>query len=219
MFKLSLKTFFSFIKKLAIISFLAISYVNCGLLSGGLTGSLGLGGSYGASQGYSSAPIGPVLAAVHSKRTYELRPVQSNYDAPIPQVIEVDSVEQPVQVIYRSISSPVFAQQIHTPGAPGQIESTNSEEEPHKLVHEVYKPVIQEVREVIQPLRRIVQEVKPVLEEVHTVVAKGELRPKAAIAPIPYEAPLPVEAPLPAPVLQETPVLNEGYGYKKAKKA
>ncbi len=152
---------------MAIISFLAISYVNCGLLSGGLSGS------YGAPLGYSSVPIGPVLAAVHSKRTYELRPVQSNYDSPIPQVIEVDSVEQPVHVIYKSMSSPVFAQQIHTPGAPGQIESTNSEEEAHKLVHEVYKPVIQEVREVIQPHRRVVQKIAPVLEEVHTVVAKG----------------------------------------------
>jgi len=92
----------------------------------------------------------------------------------VPQIIEVEPSEQPVQVIFRSVSSPVLVQQIHTPGTPGKLESTRSEDEPHRVVHEVLRPVIQEVREVIQPYRRVTQEVRPVLEEVHTVVAKGE---------------------------------------------
>ena len=54
------------------------------------------------------------------------------------------------------------------------MESTRSEDEPHRVLHEVLRPVIQEVREVIQPYRRVVQEVRPVLEEVHTLVAKGD---------------------------------------------
>ena len=59
---------------------------------------------------------------------------------------------------------------------PGETEHTQSEDEPHRVVHEVLKPVIQEVREIIQPYRRLVQQIQPVIEQTHTIVAKGEPR-------------------------------------------
>jgi len=116
---------------------LVITYANAGALfngaslgqsAGGFTGSLSLGletegGSYGGQRvlanGYSSAPSGPITAAIHSKRTYEVRAVNLPQEPAVPQLIEVDASEQPVQLIFRSISSPVLVQQIHTPGEPG----------------------------------------------------------------------------------------------------
>jgi len=145
-------------------------------LGGGLaTGlSLGVGNGLGLASPLGYASPGPLPAAIHSRRSYEVIPVQTAYEPAIPQVIDVEPIEQPVSVIFRTVSSPVLVQQHHTPGAPGQVESTRSEDEPHRVLHEVLRPVIQEVREVIQPYRRVTQEVRPVLEEVLTVVAKGD---------------------------------------------
>jgi hypothetical protein len=151
-----------------------------GVLSGSLAfgadgvakGGYGVGLGLGYGTGYAAAP-GPVSAAIQSRRTYEVVPTPLNQEPAVPQIIEVEPSIQPVSVIFNSISSPVHVKQIHTPGAPGQSESTKSEDQPHLVTHEVIRPVIQEVREVIQPYRRVVQEIKPVLEEVHTVVAKG----------------------------------------------
>ena len=104
----------------------------------------------------------------------------SHQEAAVPQVIDVEPSAQPVQVIFRTMSSPVMVEQVHTPGEPGQTEATQSEDEPHKVVHEIHRPVIQELREVIQPYRKITQEVRPVLEEVRTVIAKGDRLNSAA---------------------------------------
>jgi len=162
-------------------------------LRAGGYGGAGYGAGLALTNNYNarSVPIGPVTAAIQSTRTYEVRPLALPQEPAIPQLIEVEPNEQPVQIVFRSQSSPVFVQQVHTPGAPGQYEATRSEDEPHQLVHEVYKPVIQELREVIQPFRKVIQKVEPVLEEVHTVVAKGEPRLQA-IAPLPYAAPAPI---------------------------
>ena len=114
----------------------------------------------------------------------EVIPVQYNQELAAPQIIEVEPSEQPIQMIFRSATSPVFVEQIHQKGVPHH-EATRSEDEPSHLVHEVYKPVIQEFREVIQPFRKITQEVKPVLEEVRTIVAKGDDRPQVAAVATP----------------------------------
>jgi hypothetical protein len=155
-----------------------------GALGGAFAGSLDSGaegvakggyGGYGLGLGYDAghAAPGPVSAAIQSKRTYEVVPTPLHQEAAVPQIIEVAPSIQPVKVVFRSISSPVHVKQIHTPGAPGQVESTKSEDELHRVTHEVMRPVLQEVREIIQPYRRVIQEVRPVLEEIHTVVAKG----------------------------------------------
>lgn len=49
----------------------------------------------------------------------------------------------------------------------------NSEEEPHRVIHNVYRPVIQEVTEVVQPFRKVVQKVEPVIEEMKTIISKA----------------------------------------------
>jgi len=168
-----------------------VGYGGVGLGVGGVglgAGGLGVGG-FGVGVGLANhAPGGPLPAAIRSVRTYEVRDVPLPKEPAVVQTIDVEPSEQPVEVIFRSISSPVLVKQIHTPGAPGQIERTSSEDEPHRVLHEVLRPVIQEVREVIQPYRRVTQEVRPVLEEVHTVVAKGEPRLRGAIAPVAVDA-------------------------------
>lgn len=93
-----------------------------------------------------------------------------------PQVIEVSPDQLPVQVHFRTASSRLNVQQSHAGGAMPQVEHASFQDEPHRVVHEVVKPVIQEVREIIQPYRRVTQEIRPVIEEVHTVVHKGENR-------------------------------------------
>lgn len=100
-----------------------------------------------------------------------------NSQPPVPSIVDVQPSEQPVQVIFRTQSSPVMVQQIHTPSQAPMVEKTNSEDEPHRVLHEVVRPVIQQVREIIQPFRHVSQEIRPVLEEVHTVVAKGQKKP------------------------------------------
>ena len=115
-----------------------------------------------------------------SKKTFEILPMirEGMIEDPYnnkqiePQIIEV-TPDEPIQVVFRSISTRVQVQQIHTPNKPEEVETTRTEEEPQRVVHQLLRPVIQEVFEVIQPYRRVTQEVRPVLEEVHTIVAKN----------------------------------------------
>lgn len=147
------------------------SYGPLGIGAGGLGyGSLGYGaislGSLGL--GFARAPLAPAcdLHGAPSQSLAVPLPVA-------PQILEVEADHQPVQVVFKSLSTRVHVKQVHTPGARGQVETTASEDEPHIVRHQVMRPVIQEIREVIQPYRRVVQEIRPVLEEIHTVVAKG----------------------------------------------
>lgn len=47
-------------------------------------------------------------------------------------------------------------------------------EQPHLLIQNIKKPVIQEVREVIVPYRRITQEIRPVRERIKTIIAQEQ---------------------------------------------
>ena len=125
---------------------------------------------------YQSAGGASVPAAIQTKRTVEVKPVNIPQESVEPHIVDVEATYQPVHVVFRSSSSPVMVQQIHTPAQPSSVEPTQSEDEPHRVQHQVLRPVIQEVREIIQPYRRVLQEVRPVLEEVRTVVAKAEGR-------------------------------------------
>ncbi|KPM07526.1 DFP2-like protein 26 [Sarcoptes scabiei] len=137
---------------------------------GGLGGGLG-GGFGGGNVGTGGAQVS---AAIQTKRTVEVKPIVLQSDPIEPHVVDVEASFQPVQVVFRSSSSPVMVQQIHTPAQPIQVEPTQSEDEPHRVQHQVMRPVIQEIREIIQPYRRVLQEIRPVLEEVRTIVAKAE---------------------------------------------
>ena len=165
------------------------------------------GPAIGLARGYGLAQAGPLPAAIHSRRHYEVVPVPSHEEPAQLTQINVDPVENPVAIRFVSKSSPVLIDQVHIPGEPGQVTETNSEDEPHRVVHTVSRPVIQEVREIIQPYRSIQQEVRPVLEEISTVVARGEPRVNAVVAPAP--APVAVAAPValaaPAPIAVAAP--------------
>lgn len=88
-----------------------------------------------------------------------------------PQVIQVKGTEEPVLVHFQSQSAPVQVETSHIPSPPGETTVTQTQDEPHRVIHEIIRPVIQEVREIIQPYRRVTQEIRPVQEEVQTDVA------------------------------------------------
>jgi len=90
-----------------------------------------------------------------------------------PTTIEVGANSVPLNIVFRSASSALNIQQQHEP-AQGSTQETSSEDEPHRLVHSVKKPIIQEVREIITPMRKITQEIQPVKEEILTIVSRNE---------------------------------------------
>ena len=96
----------------------------------------------------------------------------------------VEAPVQPVQVHYKSQSIPLNVQHTHIPAPTPETKLSRSEEEPHKIIHEVIRPVIQEVREIIQPYRRIIQEIRPVQE---SVVSQVSIKQNKA-EPAPTEA-------------------------------
>lgn len=106
-----------------------------------------------------------------TKRYYELQPL-TRLDPPTEPIVSVDTGESPVQLVFRSHSSPIKVQQVHVPSEPLETQQTSSEDEPQRVLHKVLRPVIQEVREIIQPMRKITQEVRPVLEEINTIISK-----------------------------------------------
>ena len=59
-------------------------------------------------------------------------------------------------LILKSASSSLNVLQQHE-GAGGDTQETSSEDEPHRLIHTVRKPIVQEVREVISPFRKVIQ--------------------------------------------------------------
>lgn len=86
--------------------------------------------------------------------------------------ISVTPDHKPITLHYRTHSQPIMVHQTRIPGPKPEVKYTKSHEDPHRVVHEVIRPIIQEVHEIIQPYRRVVQQVQPVIEEVRTVVAK-----------------------------------------------
>ena len=80
----------------------------------------------------------PVYSSRYSKPTY----------------VDVPSGMTPVYINFQSQSSPVYVKQQHY-GMSGSYQKSHSYDEPHTLVHEVNKPIVQEVREVISPYRKV----------------------------------------------------------------
>lgn len=153
-------------------------------LGGGLGGGLGVGGGLGLGGGIGLigggvntglAAGGRVNAAILSSRAVQVVPVGSTGGIAAPTVVDVDSTEQPVVLNFLSRSSALSATQQHI-GQAGSNQASHSVDEPHRLTHEVLRPVIQVVREVVVPERNIIQEIRPVIENVQSVVAQGQGR-------------------------------------------
>ena len=87
--------------------------------------------------------------------------------------VDVPGGVLPVYMTFKTQSSPLYVKQEHK-GTKGSYQKSDSHDEPHKLVHEVVKPVIQELKEIITPYRKVIQVIEPVREERLTKVHKGE---------------------------------------------
>ncbi|KAH9401009.1 hypothetical protein TYRP_002594 [Tyrophagus putrescentiae] len=130
--------------------------------------------SPGGAEGAKYTPSGPVEAAVHTKKTIEVIPVR--FEEPKegePQVIEISPYEVPLSIVFKTATNKINVNQEHRSETPEEVKETTSEEEPHRVVHNVYRPVIQEVTEVIQPIRKMLQRVEPVIEEMKTIISKA----------------------------------------------
>lgn len=101
-----------------------------------------------------------------------------------PANLLVDSHMNPISLVYRSFGAPINIIQKHIPSQP-TFKQSQTEEEPHRHLHVIKKPVIQEVREIIVPQRLVRQEILPVHEEIQTIVAKA-----TPVAPAPVAAPV-----------------------------
>ncbi|KAJ6220895.1 hypothetical protein RDWZM_006707 [Blomia tropicalis] len=120
------------------------------------------------------SPSGPVEAAVHTKKTIEVIPVR--FEEPKdgePQVIEISPYEVPLSIVFKTQTNKINVNQEHKSEMPEEVKETSSEEEPHRVVHNVYRPVIQEVTEIVQPYRKVLQKVEPVIEEMKTIITKA----------------------------------------------
>jgi len=132
------------------------------------------GGYGGVSGGYAASGYGAgyaVPASIQTTHNIEYVDVPSSGYIQ-PATVEVGANVIPVNIFFRSASSVLNVKQVHE-GAQGTFHQSQSEDEPHRLVHQVTKPIYQEVREIVTPYRRIVQEIKPVQEQVNTIVARG----------------------------------------------
>lgn len=115
------------------------------------SGGGGYGGGASSSAGAAAGGLvsgfggGPVTAAVQSSHTVEIRHVNVPHESPQPQIVEVEAGNLPLTIHFKSASSALNVVQTHQPGQAGEAQHTSSEDEPHLLVHEVKKPVIQEV--------------------------------------------------------------------------
>jgi len=126
-------------------------------------------------RGISVSQAGPVNAAVQTiSRTVDYRPVPYTGEAPVVQDVDVPPQESPLRINFQSRSSPLQVTQQHIPAEPGQVQVTQSEDEPQTAIHNVVRPVIQQVNEVVQPYRTLTQTVEPVIEQTHTNIAQGE---------------------------------------------
>ena len=126
----------------------------------------GYGGGYGHGYGHSYP------AAVYSHHNVEVVPVKS-YGYSKSVSVDVPSSKNAIYMNFQTQSSPMYVKQQHY-GAKGSYHHSSSQDEPHKLVHQVVKPVYQELYEVVKPYRKVVQKIEPVHEEITTIVKKGE---------------------------------------------
>lgn len=127
---------------------------------------------------------GKISAAVQTKHTFETRTVEVPFEGDVePQIIEIEGGNLPLELHFKSASGRIRVKQSHELSGSGQVEHSEAEEEPMRLVHHVRKPIIQEVREIITPFRKVIQEIQPVQEEIHTIVSKGESRRSGSNGP------------------------------------
>ena len=132
----------------------------------------GYGGGYGGGSGGGGYGGHSIELPIFSKHDIEVIHTPSHREESSTHV-EVPGGVLPVYMTFKTESSPIYVKQVHK-NRGGSYQRSSSKDEPHHLVHEVTKPVIQELREIITPYRKVVQVIEPVKEERLTKVHKGE---------------------------------------------
>lgn len=135
-------------------------------------GSGGGGVSSGSSSSGSGYTGGTIHAAIQTRHNIEFKDVPSTGGNIQPTLVEVGASAIPLNILFRSASSSLNVQQQHQ-SSQGDTQESSSEDEPHRLIHSVTKPIIQEVHELITPFRKITQEIQPVQEEIQTIVSRN----------------------------------------------
>jgi len=118
--------------------------------------------------------LGSYKPKIQFKKSYEMLPFYGKGSGKQYQV-RVPQDYSPVKVMFLTQNTPVHIQQKHKRGQP-EYKKATTHEEPHVVVHEVIKPVIQEIREIIVPYRKVIQKIEPVQEERKTIVHKDDLK-------------------------------------------
>jgi hypothetical protein len=132
----------------------------------------GYGQSYSSGRDYVEKTYS---SPIHAERRVEIKPIMTQGYDQNDHTIDIKD-DTPIVIHFRTHANRIKVEQTRVPDKPKEVEHTRSEDEPHRVIHEVYKPVIQEIREIIQPFRKVVQQVQPVVEEVQTVVHRGDGR-------------------------------------------
>ncbi len=157
------------------IAFGGVRNVGLNILGGsGVSRIAGSGGMALVGRAVATESVGPVVAAIETRRSSQVVDVPTSRDLITPQTLIVEPSLQPVNIEFRSSASPINVNQVYIPGRPGEVQATRSEEEPDRHLHEIVKPVIQEVRETVVPYRRVTQEILPIQEEINSILARGQ---------------------------------------------
>ncbi len=157
------------------IAFGGVRNVGLNILGGsGVSRIAGSGGMALVGRAVATESVGPVVAAIETRRSSQVVDVPTSRDLITPQTLIVEPSLQPVNIEFRSSASPINVNQVYIPGRPGEVQATRSEDEPDRHLHEIVKPVIQEVRETVVPYRRVTQEILPIQEEINSILARGQ---------------------------------------------
>ncbi|KAJ6220896.1 hypothetical protein RDWZM_006708 [Blomia tropicalis] len=115
----------------------------------------------------------PVKAAIQTTHTIDYKEVPNEQSNIMPQTILVEANNIPLKILFQSKSSDLNIQSEHIPSPPVEPQETESEDEPHRLIHRVTKPIVQQIYELIMPYRKIIQQIEPVKEEIQTIVSRS----------------------------------------------
>lgn len=120
----------------------------------------------------SPTPPVSVSAAIQTRHQVMEYDVPASGNNVEPTTLEITSNPIPLNLVFKSFSTPINIQQVHQ-SSEAIAQESSSEDEPHRLLHSIVKPVFQDIREVIIPIRRVTQQITPVQEEIQTFVARG----------------------------------------------
>lgn len=79
-----------------------------------------------------------IRAAVKSRHTFDYKDVHVEPLQITPKTILVEASSVPLRILFQTKSTALNLQNEHVP-AKGSVQETHSEDEPHRLIHNVYR--------------------------------------------------------------------------------